>query len=92
MHSRPRKTEFPDVPLVSNTAVLKQTGCGLQFTTISEARITDLMGKSREVALHAAHVAPIESRDLTGAPRDLHGLGLINGDTTNTANKVTIAH
>ena len=84
------KTEFADVLLASNTAVLKQAGYGLQFTTISEAGITDLMGKSRKVALHAAHVASAEPRDLTGAPRDLHGLGLINWHTPNTANKVAI--
>ena len=72
------RTEFADVLLVSNTAVLKQVGYGLQFTTISEAAITALMGKSRTVALHASHVASTEPRDLTGAPRDPHGLGLIN--------------
>ena len=55
-----RKTEFADVLLVSNTAVLKQACYGLQFTTISEAGITDLMGKSRKVALHAAYVASTE--------------------------------
>ena len=84
--------EFADVFLVSNAVVLKQAGYGLQFTTISEAGITDLMGKSRKVALHAAHVASTEPRDTTGAPRDLHGLGLINWHTANTANKVAILH
>ena len=77
---------------MSNTAVLKQVGYGLQFTTISEAAITALMGKSRKVALHASHVASTKPRDLTGAPRDLHGLGLINWHTANTANKVAIFH
>ena len=86
------KTEFADVLLVSNTAVLKQASYGLQFTTISEAGIIDLMGKSRKVALHAAHVASTEPRDLTDTPRDLRGLGLINWHTANTANKVTILH
>ena len=38
-------TEFADVLLVSNTAVPKQAAYGLQFTTIPEAGITDLMGK-----------------------------------------------
>ena len=71
-------TEFADVLLVSNTAVLKQAGYGLQSATISEAGITNLMGKSWKIALHAAHVAFIEPRDLTGTPRDLRGLGLIN--------------
>ena len=85
-------TEFADVSLVPNTSVLKQAGCGLQFTTISDARTTNLMVKSRKVALHAAHVASTEPRDLTGAPRDLHGLGLINWHTVNTANKVAILH
>ena len=47
-------------PLVSNTAVLKQAGYSLQFTTISEAGITDLMGKSRKVALHATRVVTTE--------------------------------
>ena len=51
-----------------------------------------VMGKSRKVALHASHVASTEPRDLTGAPKDLHGLGLINWHTANTANKVAIFH
>ena len=72
------RAELAGVLLVSNAAVLKQAGYGLQFTNISEAGITDLMGKSRKVALHAAHVASTEPRGLTGAPRDLHGLGLTN--------------
>ena len=42
------RAEISDVLLVSNAAVLKQAGYGLQFTTISEAGITDLMGKSRK--------------------------------------------
>ena len=71
-------------------AVLKQATYGLQFANISEAGITDLMGKSRKVALHAAHVASTEPRDLTGAPRDLHGLGPTNWHTANTANKIAI--
>ncbi len=49
--------KYADVLLVSNAAILKQAGCGLQFTTISEAGITNLMGKSRKIALHASHVA-----------------------------------
>ena len=44
------------------------------------------------MALHAVHVASTEPRDLTGAPRDLRGLGITNWHTTNTANKVTIPH
>ena len=72
------KSEFANVLLVSNTAVLKQAGYGPQFPTIPEAGITDLVGKSRKVAPHAAHVASTEPRDLTGAPGDPHGLGLIN--------------
>ena len=51
---------------------------GLQFTTISEAATTALMGISRKVALHASYVASVEPRDPTGAPRGLHGPGLIN--------------
>ena len=58
----------------------------------SEAGITYLMGKPRKVALYAAHVASTEPRDLTGAPRDLHRLGLINWHTANTANEVAILH
>ena len=50
------------------------------------------MDKSRNVALHATHVASTEPRDLTGAPRDPHGLGLVNWHTANTANKVAILH
>ena len=50
------------------------------------------MGKSRKIALHAAHVASTEPRDLTGAPRDLHGLGLTNWRIANNAQKVTILH
>ena len=50
------------------------------------------MGKSRKVASHAAHVASTEPRDLSGSPRDLHGLGLINWHTANTANKIIILH
>ena len=57
--------EFADALLVSNAAVLKQAGCGLQFTTVSEAGVTDLIGKSRKVALHGAHAASTEPRDLT---------------------------
>ena len=86
------RTEFVDVLLVSNTAALKQVSYSLQFTTISEATITALMGKSRKAALHASRVALTEPRDFTGAPRDLHGLGLINWHTANTANKVAILH
>ena len=62
------RTEFVDVLLVSNTAVLKQVGYGLQFNTISEAAITAPMGKSRKVALNASHVASAGPRDLIGAP------------------------
>ena len=51
-----------------------------------------LMGKSRRVALHASRVASTEPRDLTGTPRDLHGLGLTNWHTTNMANKWTMFH
>ena len=86
------KTEFAGVPLVSSAVVLKQAGYGLQFTTILEAGITNLMGKSRQVALRAAHAASTEPRDLTGASSGLHGLGLINWHTANTANKVAILH
>ena len=50
------------------------------------------MEKSRTVALHAAHVALAEPQGLTGAPRDLRGLGLTNWHTANTANKVIILH
>ena len=52
------------------------------------------MGKPKKVALHAAHVASTDPRDLTGVPRDLHGLGLIiiNWHTVITANKATILH
>ena len=60
-------TEFADVLLVSNTAVLKQVGYGLQLTTISEAAITARMGKSRKVVHHASHMASTEPRDLTVA-------------------------
>ena len=81
------RAEFSDVFLVSNAAVLKQAGYGLQFTNTSEAGITDLMGNSRKVALHAAHVASTEPRGLTGAPRGLCGLGLTNWHTANTAKK-----
>ena len=87
-----RRTELADVLVVSNTRVLRQVGYALQFATTSEAAITALMGKSQRVALHASHVASTEPGDLTGAPRDLHGLGLINWYTVNTANKVTIVH
>ena len=59
--------QYVDVLLVANAAILKQATYGLQFTTISEAGIMSLMGKSRRVALHAAHVASTEPRDLTGA-------------------------
>ena len=85
-------TEFAGVLLVSNTAVLKQASYGRQFTTISEAGITDLVGKSRRVGLHAAYVVSSEPRGLTGAPRNLRGLGLVNWYTANTANKVSILH
>ena len=44
------------------------------------------------MTLHTAHVAATESRDLARAPRDLHGLGLTNRHTANTANKATILH
>ena len=87
-----RKREFAVVLLVSSTVVLKQTGYGLQFTTIPETGITDLMGKSRKAALHAAHAASTEPCDLTAVSRDLHGLGLINWHTANTANKVAILY
>ena len=86
------QVDFADVLLVSNAAVLKQATYGLQFTNISEAEITDLMGKSRTVALHAAHVASTEPRGLTCAPGDLHGPGLTNWHTANTANKIVILH
>ena len=79
-----------NVLLVANAAILKQTGYGLQFTTISEAGIMSLMRESRNVALHAAHVASTEPRDLTGAPRDLHGLGLTNWHTINMINQLTM--
>ena len=93
MTAREREsTKFADVFIVSNTVVLKQVDYGLQFSTTSVARITDLMGKSRKVALNAAHVASTDPRDLTGAPRDLHRLGLVNWHTANTANKVAILH
>ena len=84
------RAEFADVLLVSNAAVMKQASYGLQFTTITVAGITELMGKSRKVTLHAAHVTSTEPRALTGAPRDLHGLGLVNWHTANTANKIII--
>ena len=42
------RAKFAEVLLVENAAILKQAGYGLQFTTISEAEITSLMGKSRE--------------------------------------------
>ena len=86
------KNGISDVLLVSNAAVLKQAGHGLQFTIISEAGITDLMEMSRKVTLHATHVVSTDPRDLTGATRDLHGIDLINWHTTNTANKITILH
>ena len=73
-------------------AISKQAGYGQQFTGILEAGITSLMGKPRKVALHASHVASTEPRGLTGAPRDLHGLGLVNWYTANTANKTIILH
>ena len=50
------------------------------------------MGKSKKVALHRAHVASTESRGLTGAHRDLRGLGLTNWHTANTANNIAILH
>ena len=50
------------------------------------------MGNSRTVALHAAHVVSTEPLGLTGAPRHLHGMGLTNWHTANTANKVIILH
>ena len=50
------------------------------------------MGKSRKTSLHAAHVASAEPRDLTGAPRDLHGIGLANWHADNLANKAKIFH
>ena len=77
---------------MANAAILKQAGCGMQFTTISEVGFTSLMGKPRKIAPHVAHMASAEPRDLTGAPRDLHGLGLTNWHTANTANKATIFH
>ena len=86
------RAEFADILLVSNAAVLKQADCGLQFTNISDAGTTDLMGKSRKVALHAAHVASTEPRGLTCTPRDLHSLGLTNWHTANTANKIAILY
>ena len=67
-------TRFADVLLVANTVILKQARYGLKFTTISGAGITSLMGKSRKIALHAAHVASTGPRDLTDAPRDLRGV------------------
>ena len=88
----PGRADFADVILVSNAAVQKQATYGLQFTNISEAGVTELMGRSRTVALHAAHVASTEPRDLTGAPRDLHAPGLTNWHTVNTANKIIIMH
>ena len=86
------RADFADVILVSNAAVQKQATYGLQFTNIPEAGVTELMRKSRTVALYAAHVASTEPRRLTGAPRDLHGLGLTNWHTANTANKIIIMH
>ena len=51
-----------------------------------------LMGKSRKVALHAAHMASTKPSDLTGAPRNLHGLDLTNWHPANMANKWTMFH
>ena len=59
------RAEFSDVLLVSNAAVLEQAGCSIQFTNISDAGLTDLMEKSRNVALHAAHMVSTEHSDLT---------------------------
>ena len=54
--------QYVDVLLVANAAILKQATYGLQFTTISEAMIMSLMGKSRRVVFHATHVASAEPR------------------------------
>ena len=70
--------KYADVLMVANAAISKQTGYGLQFTTISKAGITSLMGKSLKVAIHASHVTSTEPRDLGGSPQDLRGLGLVN--------------
>ena len=86
------ETKFSDVLLVSNIAVLKQAGYGIQFTTISKAGIINLMGKTRKVALRAARVPLAGPCDFTEVSRDLHGLGLINCHTANTANKIAILH
>ena len=44
------------------------------------------------MTLHAAHIASTETRDWTGVPRNLCGLGLTIWHTANTANKVTILY
>ena len=84
--------KYAGVLLVANAAILEQAMYGLQFTTISDAGTTSLMGKSRKVALHAAHVASAEPRGLTGTLRDLRGLGPINWHTATTANKTKTLH
>ena len=73
-----------------NAAILKQAGYGLKFTTISEAEFTSLMGESRKIAPHAAHVVSAEPRDLTGVLWDLYGLGITNWYTETTAYKGTM--
>ena len=56
------RAEFSGVLLVSNAAVLKQADCGLQFTSILDTGITDMMGNQESSLTRCA-------RGIDRAPR-----------------------